>query len=48
MRKIGFPIAKALAENIPVVTSDPKFRLYEGLSVIWQATPPLVPDRYVS
>lgn len=28
-------IAQALAENIPVVTSDPKFSLYHGLSVIW-------------
>jgi PIN domain nuclease of toxin-antitoxin system len=28
-------IAQALAENIPVVTSDPKFSLYKGLSVIW-------------
>jgi PIN domain nuclease of toxin-antitoxin system len=28
-------IAHAMAENIPVVTSDPKFSLYKGLSVIW-------------
>ena len=28
-------IAQALAENIPVVTSDEKFRLYKGLQVIW-------------
>lgn len=28
-------IAQALAENIPVVTSDPKFSLYKGISVIW-------------
>ena len=28
-------IAQALAEKIPVVTSDEKFRLYEGLKVVW-------------
>lgn len=28
-------IAQALAENIPVVTSDSKFSHYKGLSVIW-------------
>lgn len=28
-------IAQALAEGIPVVTSDRAFRLYEGLEVIW-------------
>lgn len=28
-------IAQALAEKIPVVTSDSKFRLYQGLQVIW-------------
>jgi len=28
-------IAQALAENIPVATPDEKFRLYEGLRVIW-------------
>ena len=28
-------IAQALAENIPVVTSDEAFRLYKGLKVIW-------------
>ena len=28
-------IAQALAEGIPVVTSDEKFRLYRGLEVIW-------------
>jgi PIN domain nuclease of toxin-antitoxin system len=28
-------IAQALAEDIPVVTSDEKFRLYKGLKVIW-------------
>ncbi|HVW08221.1 MAG TPA: PIN domain-containing protein [Bryobacteraceae bacterium] len=28
-------IAQALAEKIPVVTCDPKFSLYKGLSVIW-------------
>jgi PIN domain nuclease of toxin-antitoxin system len=28
-------IAQALAEDIPVVTADEKFRLYEGLIVIW-------------
>jgi PIN domain nuclease of toxin-antitoxin system len=28
-------IAQALAERIPVVTSDESFKLYEGLSVIW-------------
>jgi PIN domain nuclease of toxin-antitoxin system len=28
-------IAQALAEGIPIVTSDAKFRLYESLEVIW-------------
>jgi PIN domain nuclease of toxin-antitoxin system len=28
-------IAQALAENIPVVTSDRKFSLYRGIQVIW-------------
>jgi len=28
-------IAQALAEDIPVVTSDEKFRLYKGIQVIW-------------
>lgn len=28
-------IAQALAEDIPVVTCDRSFRLYEGLQVIW-------------
>jgi PIN domain nuclease of toxin-antitoxin system len=28
-------IAQALAEGIPVVTSDEMFRLYHGLKVIW-------------
>jgi PIN domain nuclease of toxin-antitoxin system len=28
-------IAQALAEGIPVVTSDETFRLYHGLKVIW-------------
>jgi PIN domain nuclease of toxin-antitoxin system len=28
-------IAQALAEGIPVVTSDETFRLYQGLKVIW-------------
>jgi len=28
-------ISQALAEDIPVVTSDSKFRLYRGLQVIW-------------
>ena len=28
-------IAQALAENLPVVTSDDTFRLYKGLKVIW-------------
>jgi PIN domain nuclease of toxin-antitoxin system len=28
-------IAQALSEKIPVLTSDEKFRLYEGLKVIW-------------
>jgi PIN domain nuclease of toxin-antitoxin system len=28
-------IAQALAENIPVVTSDDSFRQYSGLKVIW-------------
>jgi PIN domain nuclease of toxin-antitoxin system len=28
-------IAQALSENIPVVTSDEKFRLYKRIKVIW-------------
>jgi PIN domain nuclease of toxin-antitoxin system len=28
-------IAQALAENVPVVTSDQKFRLYSGIQIIW-------------
>ena len=28
-------IAQALAEGIPVVTSDEKFGLYKGVEVIW-------------
>jgi PIN domain nuclease of toxin-antitoxin system len=28
-------IAQALAEDIPVVTPDPKFSLYGGLRVVW-------------
>ncbi len=28
-------IAQALAEKIPVITPDDKFRLYKGLKVIW-------------
>lgn len=28
-------IAQALAENIPIVTCDDKFKLYKGLKVIW-------------
>ncbi|HWZ42828.1 MAG TPA: type II toxin-antitoxin system VapC family toxin [Candidatus Saccharimonadales bacterium] len=28
-------IAQALAEDIPVVTSDEKFKLYKGIEVIW-------------
>jgi PIN domain nuclease of toxin-antitoxin system len=28
-------IAQALSEDIPVLTSDEKFRLYKGLKVIW-------------
>ena len=28
-------IAQALAENLPVVTSDETFRLYKGVKVIW-------------
>jgi PIN domain nuclease of toxin-antitoxin system len=28
-------IAQALAENVPVVTSDRKFSLYSGIQVIW-------------
>jgi PIN domain nuclease of toxin-antitoxin system len=28
-------IAQALAENIPVVTSDEKFGQYEGLKILW-------------
>ena len=28
-------IAQALAEAIPIVTSDEKFKLYKGLEVIW-------------
>lgn len=28
-------IAQALAEKIPIVTPDEKFRLYSGLKIIW-------------
>ena len=28
-------LAQALAENIPVVTSDAKFQLYAGIHIIW-------------
>jgi PIN domain nuclease of toxin-antitoxin system len=28
-------IAQALVENVPVVTPDEAFRLYEGLRVVW-------------
>lgn len=28
-------IAQALAEDIPVITSDEKFKLYRGVQVIW-------------
>ena len=28
-------IAQALSEDIPIVTSDEKFRLYKGLKLIW-------------
>jgi PIN domain nuclease of toxin-antitoxin system len=28
-------IAQALAEKIPVVTPDEKFRLYSGLKIVW-------------
>jgi len=28
-------IAQALSEDIPVVTSDDKFRLYNGLNLVW-------------
>jgi PIN domain nuclease of toxin-antitoxin system len=28
-------IAQALAEDIPVVTADEKFRLYKGVEIIW-------------
>ena len=28
-------IAQALAEGIPVITSDEKFKLYKGIGVIW-------------
>jgi len=28
-------IAQALAEDVPVVTPDEAFRLYEGLKVVW-------------
>jgi PIN domain nuclease of toxin-antitoxin system len=28
-------IAQAIAEKIPIVTSDEKFSLYDGLKVIW-------------
>ena len=28
-------ITQALAEKIPVVTSDEKFRLYKGVKIIW-------------
>lgn len=28
-------IAQALAEGIPIIASDEKFKLYEGVDVIW-------------
>jgi PIN domain nuclease of toxin-antitoxin system len=28
-------IAQALAEDVPVVTPDPAFKLYAGLKTIW-------------
>ncbi len=28
-------IAQAIVENIPIVTPDEKFRLYEGVKLIW-------------
>jgi PIN domain nuclease of toxin-antitoxin system len=28
-------IAQAMVENIPIVTPDEKFKLYQGLAVIW-------------
>ena len=28
-------IAQALAEDIPVITSDEQFGLYQGVTVIW-------------
>ena len=28
-------IAQALSEDIPVITPDPKFSLYEGLRLVW-------------
>jgi PIN domain nuclease of toxin-antitoxin system len=28
-------IAQALSEGIPIITCDEKFRLYEGLKIIW-------------
>src|SRR5437870_4259782 len=28
-------IAQALVENVPVVTPDEAFRLYDGLKVVW-------------
>jgi PIN domain nuclease of toxin-antitoxin system len=28
-------VAQALSESIPIVTPDEKFRLYEGLKIIW-------------
>jgi len=28
-------LAQTLAEEIPVIPSDEKFRLYQGLKVIW-------------
>lgn len=28
-------IAQALSEDIPILTSDVKFKLYKGLKVIW-------------
>src|SRR5271166_6534055 len=28
-------IAQAMAEDIPIVTSDDKFTLYQGLTIIW-------------
>ena len=28
-------IAQALLENVPVVTPDASFKLYEGLKIVW-------------